>query len=75
MKDPMSLRLGPLAEPIIGAAEAASQTPSEWIRAACAEKLGVDPPEMAAGNPGAAAQSAAANAARWRKKKRRSRSS
>lgn len=74
MKDPMSLRLGPLAEPIIAAAEAASQTPSVWIRSACAEKLGVEPPEMVAGNPGAAAQSAVANAARW-PKKRRTRSS
>ena len=75
MKDPMSLRLGPLVEPIIEAAEAVSQTPSEWIRSACAAKLGVDPPEMPVGNPGAAGQSAAANAARWKKKKRRTRSS
>lgn len=75
MKDPMSLRLGPLAELIIAAAEAASQTPSEWIRSACAGKLGVEPPEMTVGNPTLAEQSAAGVAARWKKKKRRNRSS
>lgn len=75
MKDPMSLRLGPLAEPIIEAAESARQTPSEWIRSACAEKLGIAPPKMIAGNPSLAEQSAAGVAARWPKKRRRTRSS
>ena len=65
MKDPMSLRLGPLADPVIKAAKKSGATPSEWVRAAIAKQLGVDPPEMRAGSAANADTAARANAARW----------
>ncbi len=49
MKDPMSLRLGPLAGPVVAAAKAAGQSPSEWLREAASEKLGVKAPAMPQG--------------------------
>lgn len=69
MKDPISLRLGVLAEPVEAAATAADATISDWIRDSIAEKLGVESPDMKAGNPNAADQAKAAADARWGKRR------
>lgn len=46
----MSLRLGPLVEPLLKRCERTGETPSEVCRLAIAKELGVDAPEMAPGN-------------------------
>ena len=42
----IDLRLGPLGPKIADAIADTDQSPSEWVREAIAEKLGVDPPKM-----------------------------
>jgi len=49
MKDPMSLRLGPLAEPLLQRCESTGETPSDVLRLALAKELGLEPPEMPQG--------------------------
>lgn len=70
MKDPMSLRLGKLAEPVEAAAAADNVSVSEWLRIAASEKLGVETPDASPGNPNAAGQAKAAADARWSKKRK-----
>jgi hypothetical protein len=60
MKDPMSLRLGPLAGPLLLRCESTGETPSDVLRLALAKELGCDAPAMpqgfAAMNPATAAK-------------------
>jgi len=49
MKDPMSLRLGPLAGPLLKRCERTGETPSDVLRIALAKELGTDAPEMLQG--------------------------
>lgn len=61
--------------PLIEAAIAREQIKlSEWARRAFAKELGVEPPIVKVGS-GTAETARRANAARWKKKKRRNRSS
>lgn len=70
--DKISFRPGSLAGPMAARLNDTGETPSNYVRRLIAEDCGVDPPEMLAGNPNAAQQAEAANAARWgRKKKKR----
>lgn len=50
MKDPMSLRLGPLREPLLARCDRTGETPSDVLRLALAKELCVATPEMAPGN-------------------------
>ena len=60
MKDPMSVRLGPLAEPLLLRCESTGETPSDVLRLALAKELGLEAPAMpqgfAAMNPKTAAK-------------------
>jgi hypothetical protein len=60
MKDPMSLRLGPLAGPLLLRCKSTGETPSDVLRRALAKELGLEAPEMlqgfAAMNPKTAAK-------------------
>jgi len=49
MKDPMSLRLGPLAGPLLLRCESTGETPSEVCRIALAKELAEDIPAMPQG--------------------------
>ncbi len=49
MKDPMSLRLGPLAGPLVSRCESTGETPSDVLRLALAKELGLEPPAMPQG--------------------------
>lgn len=49
MKDPMSLRIGPLAGPLLKRCERTGETPSDVLRIALAKELGMDAPEMLQG--------------------------
>jgi hypothetical protein len=49
MKDPMSLRLGPLAGPLLKRCERTGETPSDVLRIALAKELGLEAPEMLQG--------------------------
>lgn len=49
MKDPMSLRLGPLAGPLLQRCEETGETPSDVLRIALAKELGLAAPEMPQG--------------------------
>lgn len=49
MKDPMSLRLGPLARPLLERCEKTGETPSDVLRIALARELGLSAPEMPQG--------------------------
>lgn len=49
MKDPMSLRLGPLAGPLLQRCEKTGETPSDVLRIALAKELGISAPEMPQG--------------------------
>lgn len=49
MKDPISLRLGPLAGPLLLRCKSTEETPSEVIRKALAVELGIDVPAMPQG--------------------------
>lgn len=49
MKDPISLRLGPLAGPLLLRCESTGETPSEVLRLALAKELGREAPEMPQG--------------------------
>lgn len=49
MKDPMSLRLGDLAEPLLKRCKKTGETPSDVLRLALAKELGVEVPAMAQG--------------------------
>ena len=73
MKDPMSLRLGDLAEPLLKRCKKTGETPSDVLRLALAKELGVELPDV---RQGFAAMSAAkADRARRRSvKSRRARS-
>lgn len=59
MKDPMSLRLGPLAGPLLRRCDSTGETPSDVLRLALAKELGLEAPAMpqgfAAMNPKTAA--------------------
>ena len=65
MKDPMSLRLGDLAEPLLKRCGKTGETPSEVCRIAIAKELAVELPEVRQGF-------AAMGAARARKAQRKS---
>lgn len=69
MKDPMSLRLGPLAGPLLQRCESTGETPSEVIRKALAAELGLDAPAM----PQGFAAMSATKAAKARKKSAKTR--
>lgn len=76
MKDPMSLRLGTLREPLLARCDRTGETPSEVCRLGIAKELGVATPEMSAGSAANAETAARANTARWKhKQKRRKKSS
>lgn len=75
LPDRITFRPGTLAGPMELRLSATGECPSEYVRRLIAADCGVEAPEMVSGNPNAAEQSAAANAARWPKKKRRTRSS
>lgn len=49
MKDPISLRLGPLAGPLLLRCESTGETPSDVLRLALAKELGLEAPEMPQG--------------------------
>lgn len=49
MKDPMSLRLGTLAGPLLQRCEKTGETPSDVLRIALARELGLEPPAMLQG--------------------------
>lgn len=49
MKDPMSLRLGPLAGPLLQQCKSTGETPSDVLRKALAKELGLEAPEMLQG--------------------------
>jgi|688.fasta_scaffold486833_1 hypothetical protein len=59
MKDPMSLRLGPLAGPLLKRCERTGETPSDVLRKALATELGLDAPEMLQGFAAMAPEKAA----------------
>ncbi len=61
----ITFRLGHLAGPLSEWCAENNQTPSEAARTAIAQLLHLDPPAMPVGNPHAAEQAKAANAARW----------
>ncbi len=63
----ISLRLGPLHEAVLNAADKAGVNPSEWIRRAVAKQLGVDPPEPYQGNMDLGKHAKKAAKARWDK--------
>lgn len=65
MKDPMSLRLGDLSEPLLKRCGKTGETPSEVCRIALAKELGVELPEVRQGF-------AAMGAARAKKAQRKS---
>jgi hypothetical protein len=67
MKDPMSLRLGDLAEPLLKRCDETGETPSEVCRIALAKELSVELPQA---RQGFAAMSAA-KAAKARRKSAR----
>ena len=70
MKDPMSLRLGPLAGPLLQRCKHTRETPSEVLRKALAKELGLDAPEMLQGFA-AMSETKAANARKKSAKTRR----
>lgn len=49
MKDPISLRLGPLAGPLLLRCESTGETPSDVLRLALAKELGLEAPVMPQG--------------------------
>jgi len=49
MKEPMSLRLGPLAGPLLKRCESTGETPSDVLRKALAKELGIGVPAMPQG--------------------------
>jgi hypothetical protein len=49
MKEPMSLRLGPLAGPLLQRCERTGETPSDVLRLALAKELGLEAPSMPQG--------------------------
>ena len=49
MKEPMSLRLGPLAGPLLLRCKSTGETPSDVLRLALAKELGLEAPEMPQG--------------------------
>ena len=66
----ITFRLGHLAGPLGEWCDKHQIKPSEAARQAVAAMLGVDAPEMQVGNPNAAEQAIAANAARWKPKRK-----
>lgn len=75
LPDRITFRPGSLAGPMGKRLAETGQGPSEYVRGLIAADCGVEPPEMPVGNPTLAEQSAAGVAARWPKKRRRTRSS
>lgn len=75
LPDRITFRPGSLAGPMAKKLLATGEGPSEYVRRLIAADCGVEPPEMIVGNPTMGEQSAAGVAARWPKKKRRTRSS
>lgn len=75
LPDRITFRPGSLAGPMAEKLTATGEGPSEYVRRLIAVDCGVEPPEMPVGNPTMGEQSAAGVAARWPKKKRRTRSS
>lgn len=73
--DRITFRPGALAGPMAAKLAATGEGPSEYVRRLIAADCDVEPPEMVVGNPALAEQSAAGVAARWKKKKGRTRSS
>jgi len=69
MRDPMSLRLGPLAGPLLLRCESTGETPSDVLRLALAKELGLEPPAM----PQGFASMSEKKAAKARKKSGRAR--
>lgn len=65
MTDRLTIRLGPLAEPLAAYCHRHDLTTSEAGRLALARLLGVDAPEMPHGNPEIGHQAQAGAAARW----------
>lgn len=49
MKDPMSLRLGELRQPLLARCKKTGETPSEVTRLALSKELGVENPEVKQG--------------------------
>ena len=66
----LTVRLGDLRQPLEVWCDEHHQKPSEAVRLAVAAMLGVDAPEMTVGNPTIADQAIAANAARWKPKRK-----
>ena len=66
----LTVRLGGLRQPLAAWCDQHQQKPSESVRIAVAAMLGVDAPEMPVGNPNASKQALAANAARWKQKRK-----
>jgi hypothetical protein len=73
MKDPISLRLGPLAGPLLLRCESTGETPSDVLRLALAKELGLDAPEMPQGFAAMNPKTAAKTAAKARKKSAKTR--
>lgn len=73
MNDRITLRLGDLAEPMTAKITATGETPSEYIRRLIARDCKVEAPEMVEGNPNAGEQASAANAARWKRSRKKKR--
>lgn len=71
--DRISFRPGSLAGPMENRLAETGEGPSEYVRRLIAADCDVEPPEMPVGNPSLAEQSAAGVAARWKRKKRRTR--
>ena len=67
----LTVRLGDLRQPLESWCDEHEQKPSEAVRIVVAAMLGVDAPEMTVGNPNAAEQAIAANAARWKPKRKK----
>ena len=66
-----TVRLGDLRRPLEAWCDRHGVSPSTATRSALAAMLGVEAPEMVVGNPNAAAQAVAANAARWKSKRKK----
>lgn len=66
----LTVRLGDLRQLLEVWCDEHQKKPSEAVRLAVAAMLGVDAPEMTVGNPTIADQAIAANAARWKSKRK-----
>lgn len=71
MTDRLTIRLGPLASALSARCQQTGESPVNVARAAIAKELGVEAPEMAAGNPNIAEESTKGVKARWGKKRQK----